>query len=55
MINKGYFDPNGIALGNDEVKANFIAGKYAFYQNGSWNCGEIGSRPSSPSRSLCSP
>jgi raffinose/stachyose/melibiose transport system substrate-binding protein len=41
MINKGYFDPNGIALGNDEVKANFIAGKYAFYQNGSWNCGEV--------------
>lgn len=41
MINKGYFDPNGAALGNDEVKANFIAGKTAFYQNGSWNCGEI--------------
>ena len=41
MINKGYFDPDGIALGNDEVKANFIAGKYAFYQNGSWNCGEV--------------
>jgi raffinose/stachyose/melibiose transport system substrate-binding protein len=41
MINKGYFDPNGMALGNDEVKANFIAGKTAFYQNGSWNCGEI--------------
>ena len=41
MVTKGYFDPNGIALGNDQVKANFIAGKYAFYQNGSWNCGEI--------------
>ena len=41
MINKGYFDPNGMALGNDEVKANFIAGKTAFYQNGSWNCGEV--------------
>ena len=41
MINKGYFDPNGIALGNDEVKANFLAGKTAFYQNGSWNCGEV--------------
>ena len=41
MINKGYFDPNGMSLGNDEVKANFIAGKYAFYQNGSWNCGEV--------------
>jgi maltose-binding protein MalE len=41
MISKGYFDPAGIALGNDEVKANFIAGKTAFYQNGSWNCGEV--------------
>ena len=41
MIDGGYFDPDALALGNDEVKANFIAGKYAFYQNGSWNCGEI--------------
>jgi len=41
MIKKGYFDPNGMSLGNDEVKANFIAGQYAFYQNGSWNCGEV--------------
>jgi raffinose/stachyose/melibiose transport system substrate-binding protein len=41
MINKGYFDPAGIALGNDEVKANFIAGKTAFYQNGSWNTCEV--------------
>ena len=41
MINKGYFDPSGMALGNDEVKANFLAGKTAFYQNGSWNCGEV--------------
>ena len=41
MVKKGYFDPNGMAIGNDQVKANFIAGQYAFYQNGSWNCGEI--------------
>ena len=41
MISKGYFDPNGAALGNDEVKANFLAGKTAFYQNGSWNTGEV--------------
>jgi len=34
MIKKGYFDPEGMALSNDEVKANFIAGKYAFYMNG---------------------
>ena len=41
MVDGGFFDPDALALGNDEVKANFIAGKYAFYQNGSWNCGEI--------------
>ena len=41
MIIKGYFDPDGLTLDNDTVKANFIAGKYAFYQNGSWNCGEV--------------
>jgi ABC-type sugar transport system, periplasmic component len=38
MIKKKYFDPEGIALSNDEVKANFISGKYAFYINGTWNC-----------------
>jgi raffinose/stachyose/melibiose transport system substrate-binding protein len=38
LITKEYFDPEGIALSNDEVKANFIAGKYAFYINGTWNC-----------------
>ena len=42
MKNKGYFDPSADALGNDEVKNNFIAGKYAFYQNGSWNNKDIG-------------
>lgn len=41
MIAKGYFDPSAAALGNEEVKQNFIAGKTAFYQNGSWNCGDI--------------
>ena len=41
LIEKGYFDPNAAALGNEEVKQGFIAGKYAFYQNGSWNCGDI--------------
>ena len=42
MKAKGYFDPSADALGNDEVKNNFIAGKYAFYQNGSWNNKDIG-------------
>ena len=41
FIQKGYFDPNAAALGNEEVKQNFLAGKTAFYQNGSWNCGEV--------------
>lgn len=42
MVQKEYFDPSASALGNDEVKNNFIAGKYAFYQNGSWNNKDIG-------------
>jgi raffinose/stachyose/melibiose transport system substrate-binding protein len=41
LVNNGYFDPNGIALSNDEVKANFIDGKYAFYMNGTWNCADF--------------
>lgn len=41
MINKEYFDPSGIALSNDEVKANFMDGKYAFYMNGTWNCADF--------------
>ncbi len=41
MVTKGYFDPNGIALSNDEVKNNFMAGKYAFYMNGTWNCADF--------------
>ena len=44
MKAKGYFDPSADALGNDEVKNNFIQGKYAFYQNGSWNNADIGSQ-----------
>ena len=41
MVTKGYFAADGLTLGNDQIKANFIAGNYAFYQNGSWNCGEV--------------
>ena len=44
MVEKEYFDPSAAALGNDEVKNNFIAGKYAFYQNGSWNNKDIGEK-----------
>ena len=42
MLDKGYFDPEGTALLNDEIKANFAAGKYAFYINGTWNCASFG-------------
>jgi raffinose/stachyose/melibiose transport system substrate-binding protein len=41
MIKDGYFDASGAGLGNDEVKANFMQGKYAFYQNGTWNCADF--------------
>ena len=41
MVTGGYFDPDGIALTNDEVKNNFIAGKTAFYMNGTWNCADF--------------
>ena len=41
LVTKEYFDPDGIALSNDEVKANFMAGKYAFYMNGTWNCADF--------------
>ena len=40
-IKKGYFDPAGATTGNEQIKTNFIEGQYAFYQNGSWNCGDI--------------
>ncbi|MBP5282964.1 MAG: extracellular solute-binding protein [Lachnospiraceae bacterium] len=41
MVQNGYFDPNAVSLTNDEVKANFMDGKYAFYQNGTWNCADF--------------
>ena len=41
MIKKGYFDPNGQSMDNEQVKTNFMAGKYAFYINGSWNCADF--------------
>ncbi|MBR6396738.1 MAG: extracellular solute-binding protein [Lachnospiraceae bacterium] len=41
MVNNGYFDPAGASLSNDEIKANFIDGRYAFYMNGTWNCADF--------------
>lgn len=40
MIDR-YFDPAGVNSQNDEIKQNFINGKYAFYMNGSWNCSDF--------------
>ena len=48
LVNNGYFDPAGANLSNDEVKANFMAGKYAFYQNGTWNCGDFADKSKTP-------
>ena len=48
LVTNGYFDPAGIGLTNDEVKANFIAGKYAFYINGSWNCADFADQEKNP-------
>ena len=42
MVDNGYFSESAVALTNDEVKAAFINGDYAFYQNGSWNNKDIG-------------
>lgn len=41
MIDKQYFDPEGIALSDNEIKENYKAGKYAFYINGTWNCADF--------------
>lgn len=38
---KDYFDPDIVAMSNEEIKQNFINGKYAFYLNGTWNCADI--------------
>ena len=44
MIDNKYFDPDGVSLGNDAVKQNFIDGKYAFYMNGTWNCADFSTK-----------
>ena len=41
MVKKEYFDPAGATAGNNEIKENFMAGKYAFYINGTWNCADF--------------
>ena len=39
MIEKGYIKASDLELSNGEISGGFIAGDYAFYMNGSWNCG----------------
>lgn len=41
MVKKGYFGEYPQYNSNNDVKNEFIAGKYAFYINGTWNCSEF--------------
>ena len=41
MIEKGYINASSFDLSNDEISDNFMGGAYAFYMNGSWNCGKF--------------
>ena len=54
MISKGYFDTNVAYSSNDDIACNFIDGKYAFYINGSWNCGWFAGEPSLEGKVLIS-
>ena len=39
MIEKGYIKDSDLDMSNGEISGSFMAGDYAFYMNGSWNCG----------------
>lgn len=41
MIEKGYFGKDAEKRTNDEAKYNFMNGRCAFYQNGTWNSADI--------------
>ena len=45
MIIKGYIKASDMGLYSGEVAENFMAGEYAFYMNGSWNCGMFSMDP----------
>ena len=45
MIDRGYFDTDAKYASNDEIACDFVDGKYAFYINGSWNCGRFAGEP----------
>ena len=43
MLNEGYFGNDCFKLSNDDIIQRFVDGEYAFYINGSWNCGNFDS------------
>ena len=45
MIEKGYIKASDLELSNGEISGGFMAGDYAFYMNGSWNCGMFAMDP----------
>ncbi|MCR4993530.1 MAG: extracellular solute-binding protein [Lachnospiraceae bacterium] len=45
MIEKGYIKASDLELSNGEISGGFMAGDYAFYMNGSWNCGMFAGDP----------
>ena len=45
MIDKGYFDARDLGRSNGEICGDFMNGQYAFYMNGSWNCGMFAGDP----------
>ena len=45
MVEKGYIKASDLELSNGDISNNFMAGDYAFYMNGSWNCGMFAEDP----------
>ena len=45
MIAKGYFNNDIANASNDDVSGRFYDGEFAFYVNGSWNCGWFSDDP----------
>lgn len=45
MIEKGYFGSSSFYMNKDEILNGFMNNEYAFYMNGSWNCGAFAFDP----------
>ena len=41
MLSKRYFDANILNYSNEDAKYGFLAGDFAFYLNGTWNCADM--------------